>query len=79
MEFLGEVRVPVARRQAPLLPILPVCVCFEFPDDLKMGQSIALSESSESTGQVDANDDAADIKDHGARRLFNGGTKKRHG
>ena len=74
MEFFREVRVPIARSYPAFLPIRPVRVRLEFSQDLHMGQSVALSERSHATGQIDANDDAANIKDHGARGFFNGGT-----
>ncbi len=74
MEFSGEVRVPVAWRHPAFLPIRPAWIRFQFPQDLNMGQSVALSERAHGTGQIDANDDAANIKDHGARRFFDGGT-----
>ena len=79
LEFFGEVRVPVARRHPAFLPIRPARIRFQFSQDLHMGQAVALSERSHGTGQIDADDDAADVKDHGARRFFDGRTQKRHG
>ena len=72
-------RVPVARRHPAFLPIRPARVRFQFPQNLQVGQAVALSERSHRAGQIDANDDAADIKDNGARRVFDGWTQERHG
>jgi hypothetical protein len=74
MEFFREVRVPIMRRHAAFLPVWPVRVCFQLSQDLQVGQSAALSEGFHGTGHVDAYDDAANIKDHGARRFFDGRT-----
>ena len=72
VEFFREVGVPVARRHPAFLPIRPARIRFQFAQDLHMGQAVALAERAHGAGQIDANNDAADIKDHGARRFFDG-------
>jgi hypothetical protein len=56
-----------------------VRIFFQFPQDLIMRQPIALSERFHGMRQVNANDDAAHIEDHGAWRFFNCAIQEWHG
>jgi len=73
-EFFREVGVPVARRHAAFLPIRPAHIRLQFPQNLHMVQAVAFAERSHGTRQIDADDDPADVKDHGARRFVDGRT-----
>jgi hypothetical protein len=42
-------------------------------------QALALSERRDGTRHIHADNHAANIENHGARRFFNGRTEKRHG
>jgi len=78
MELFREVRVPVARTQTAFRPVRPERVRFELPQDLLVRQAIMLTELLEWPGQINANNDAANVKNYRARSFFRGTAQERH-
>jgi len=62
----GDVEVPVPRRHAPLLPIVPAGIFFERGPDFFRGERDAVGEAGHGAGDVDANENAANVEDDGA-------------
>ena len=66
-ETFGQMKVPIPRRDAPLLPIEPAGVLFNRGPDILRRQREAGSQSVHGARDVHADQDAPDIEDDGAK------------
>src|SRR6266436_7780745 len=79
LKFFTKMFVPIRRRHPAFLPVIPACIGLQRFPYLLRGKVVALAERSKRTGQVNLDDDSANVEDDRSERFADWAAKNRHG
>src|SRR5580765_7331173 len=63
---LSQIKIPIVRRDSAFLPIRPAWILFDSRPQLGRSKRATRSKPLHGAGNIDSNEDAADIEDDGA-------------